>query len=252
MGYDILKGVAQFEKILPIVLYHHEAWNGRGYPHGLVGEASPLLARIVAVADSFDVMTSNRAYRQGMPLDKVEGILREQSGNQWTCGLLTRIRRPRRLPADRQRRRGTTGGPGSIPALGSCKLEPPRVRQRGRATNPGKSPGTKSMARREHSRRLLRRPVLAPASLRADWRRPGSRGGLRFSRRRDERLFRRGPRVPFQRRGAIAAVVLRRQAAQSRRRKLVAMTRETDATSCLPAAILPRRKSPHPRPRSAN
>ncbi|MBX3432777.1 MAG: HD-GYP domain-containing protein [Pirellulales bacterium] len=83
LGYDILKGVRPLEKILPIVLHHHEAWNGRGYPHGLNGEQTPLLARIVAVADSFDAMTSSRPYRDGMPVERVEKIFRDEAGSQW-------------------------------------------------------------------------------------------------------------------------------------------------------------------------
>lgn len=87
-GYQILQGVSQFQKILPIVLHHHEAWNGRGYPHGLAGEETPLMARIVAVADSFDAMTSDRPYRSGMPIEKVESIFRDGAGKQWDPAII--------------------------------------------------------------------------------------------------------------------------------------------------------------------
>ncbi len=83
LGYDILHGVRQLERILPIVLYHHEAWDGSGYPQGLKGEETPLLARITAVADAFDAMSSDRPYRRGMPDEKLDAILREGSGRQW-------------------------------------------------------------------------------------------------------------------------------------------------------------------------
>jgi putative nucleotidyltransferase with HDIG domain len=83
LGYDILRGVRQLERILPIVLYHHEAWDGSGYPHGLKGEETPLLARITAVADAFDAMSSDRPYRRGMPDEKLDSILREGAGRQW-------------------------------------------------------------------------------------------------------------------------------------------------------------------------
>ncbi len=83
IGYEILKAIGPFEPLLPAVLHHHEAWNGAGYPHGLVGEAIPRLAQIIAVADSFDAMTSDRPYRDGMPLDRVLGIFQRGIGEQW-------------------------------------------------------------------------------------------------------------------------------------------------------------------------
>ncbi|MCA9155480.1 MAG: HD domain-containing protein [Planctomycetales bacterium] len=82
-GYRILEQIGELSHILPAVLHHHEQWDGNGYPHGLTGETIPLIARIVAVADSFDAMTSDRPYRKGMPLEKVDQIFREGSGQQW-------------------------------------------------------------------------------------------------------------------------------------------------------------------------
>lgn len=83
LGYEILRGVRQLEKILPIVLHHHEAWDGSGYPDGLQGDEAPLLARVVAVADAFDAMSSDRPYRTGMSDEKLETILRDGAGKQW-------------------------------------------------------------------------------------------------------------------------------------------------------------------------
>jgi putative nucleotidyltransferase with HDIG domain len=83
LGYDILRGVRQLQKILPIVLHHHEAWDGSGYPHGLAGESTPLLARITATADAFDAMSSDRPYRRGMADEKIDVIMREGAGRQW-------------------------------------------------------------------------------------------------------------------------------------------------------------------------
>lgn len=82
-GYDIVKNLTQFEDLLPGILYHHESIDGSGYPHGLMGEEIPLQARILAVADAFDAMTSDRPYRKGMSEVKAFGILRERSGIQW-------------------------------------------------------------------------------------------------------------------------------------------------------------------------
>jgi HD-GYP domain-containing protein (c-di-GMP phosphodiesterase class II) len=66
--------------LLPGVKYHHERWDGSGYPEGLRGERIPLLGRILAVADFLDALSSDRTYRQAMPLEEVLRLLREQSG----------------------------------------------------------------------------------------------------------------------------------------------------------------------------
>jgi HD-GYP domain-containing protein (c-di-GMP phosphodiesterase class II) len=63
IGADILRAVESFRPLVPVVYHHHERYDGGGYPDGIKGEDIPLLARIIAVADSFDAMTSNRAYR---------------------------------------------------------------------------------------------------------------------------------------------------------------------------------------------
>ena len=63
--------------------YHHEWWNGKGYPYGISGEAIPLCARIMAVADVFDALTSRRCYKDAMPLEKAYAIIREESGTHF-------------------------------------------------------------------------------------------------------------------------------------------------------------------------
>ncbi len=83
LGYRILADIRQMADALPIVLHHHEQWNGKGYPAGLNAEQIPLLARIAALADAFDAMTSDRPYRKGMPVEKVEEIFRKGAGEQW-------------------------------------------------------------------------------------------------------------------------------------------------------------------------
>ncbi len=83
LGHRILKGVRQLQHVLPVVLHHHEAWDGSGYPNHLVGTDCPWLARIVGVADAFDAMSSDRPYRAGMPTDQINTIFRTQSGTQW-------------------------------------------------------------------------------------------------------------------------------------------------------------------------
>jgi HD-GYP domain-containing protein (c-di-GMP phosphodiesterase class II) len=83
LGYKILLDLTELDEVLPVVLHHHENWDGKGYPHGLAGENIPFLARIVAVADAFDAMGSDRPYREGMADDKVDAILRAGAGAQW-------------------------------------------------------------------------------------------------------------------------------------------------------------------------
>ncbi len=84
LGYDILQSVKELDCVLPIVLYHHEAWDGSGYPHGLEGTNIPQLARIMAVADALDAMSSARPYRrQVLSESKIDTILRQGAGRQW-------------------------------------------------------------------------------------------------------------------------------------------------------------------------
>jgi HD-GYP domain-containing protein (c-di-GMP phosphodiesterase class II) len=96
IGHRILKDLKQLDPVLPVVLHHHEQWDGKGYPHGLVGEATPLLARIVAVADSFDAMSSDRPYRKGMPDEKLDAILRSGAGQQWDAAVVDAFFRARK------------------------------------------------------------------------------------------------------------------------------------------------------------
>jgi putative nucleotidyltransferase with HDIG domain len=83
IGYSILQNLKPIAHLLPGVRNHHERYDGKGYPDGLAGEAIPLLARILAVADSYDAMTTNRPYREALPLPKVEEILKQGAGTQW-------------------------------------------------------------------------------------------------------------------------------------------------------------------------
>lgn len=76
LGYDILRDVEFLAPALPVVLHHHEKWNGSGYPHGLRGEEIPLAARIFAIADAFDAMISPRPYKK--PLPPAEALARIQ------------------------------------------------------------------------------------------------------------------------------------------------------------------------------
>ena len=83
IGKRILERVAQFEKYLPIVELHHEDLDGRGYPYGLKGGEIPLPVRIVHVADVFDALTTDRAYRQAMTPQRAREIIELCSGTQF-------------------------------------------------------------------------------------------------------------------------------------------------------------------------
>lgn len=83
IGYRILRGLRKMGHVLPIVLHHHESWDGKGYPYGLAGANIPFLARIAAVADAYDAMSSDRPYRKGMEDAKLDEIFRAGSGKQW-------------------------------------------------------------------------------------------------------------------------------------------------------------------------
>jgi diguanylate cyclase (GGDEF)-like protein/PAS domain S-box-containing protein/putative nucleotidyltransferase with HDIG domain len=83
IGVNILKDIRFLEKEIPIILHHHERWDGKGYPHGLKGREIPLGARIMAVADAFDAMMSGRGYKDKVSLSSVIEELKRGSGTQF-------------------------------------------------------------------------------------------------------------------------------------------------------------------------
>jgi diguanylate cyclase (GGDEF)-like protein/putative nucleotidyltransferase with HDIG domain len=83
IGADILADIPFPWPVLPGVKYHHEKWNGGGYPEGLKGEEIPLQARILAVADVYDALTSNRAYRGAWTHEKAVALIQKESDNHF-------------------------------------------------------------------------------------------------------------------------------------------------------------------------
>ena len=83
IGAHILSTASIFQDILPIVKYHHERYDGNGYPERLQGENIPYLARITAISDTFDAMTSKRVYRDAIPLDRVIEEFKRCKGTQF-------------------------------------------------------------------------------------------------------------------------------------------------------------------------
>ncbi|MGE5308627.1 MAG: diguanylate cyclase [Deltaproteobacteria bacterium] len=80
---DILRPIKFLHKIIPFILYHHERWDGKGYPAGLKGENIPAGARIISVADVYQALTSNRPYRKAFSRDEAIKILRDGAGSQF-------------------------------------------------------------------------------------------------------------------------------------------------------------------------
>ncbi len=83
LGYQILSSIRQSEYLSIGAHYHHERYDGKGYPEGLAGEEIPWIARIIAVADAYDAMSSNRSYRNSLPAEKVKDEIRRGMGTQF-------------------------------------------------------------------------------------------------------------------------------------------------------------------------
>jgi len=83
LGAKILGDIRQLDDVIGGILYHHERLDGRGYPQGLYGDEVPLDARIIGLADCFDAMSSDRTYRQALPLDAVISEIRKCAGTQF-------------------------------------------------------------------------------------------------------------------------------------------------------------------------
>ncbi len=105
VGLRILQWAGHFERSLLAVLYHHERMDGSGYPHGLVGDAIPIEARVVAVADMYDVLTSDRPYRRHRDEQEARRVLQEEAGPHLDPRMVTALLRsldaqpPRLAPA---------------------------------------------------------------------------------------------------------------------------------------------------------
>jgi HD-GYP domain-containing protein (c-di-GMP phosphodiesterase class II) len=103
-GALMLASIPGMGPMIPIVRHHHERWDGAGYPDGLAGEAIPTLARIVAVADAFDAMTSDRPYRPALPPAAAFAEILAQAGSQFApaCARAFARLRPHIEPSRRQ------------------------------------------------------------------------------------------------------------------------------------------------------
>lgn len=82
-GEKLVAKVSQLHDVLPAVRHHHERWDGAGYPDGLKGDAIPLMARVMAIADTIDAMTSDRSYRRGLSIAEVRCEVERCAGTQF-------------------------------------------------------------------------------------------------------------------------------------------------------------------------
>jgi HD-GYP domain-containing protein (c-di-GMP phosphodiesterase class II) len=120
VGRRILEPLLDDPVIVAVVSWHHEAWDGSGYPDGLAGETIPLAARVVGLADALDAMTSSRAYRPARDWDEAVGLIRERAGTQFDPAVVAAFDEV--LP---RLERSFRGQPAGVPAAAATSAEDP-------------------------------------------------------------------------------------------------------------------------------
>jgi HD-GYP domain-containing protein (c-di-GMP phosphodiesterase class II) len=83
IGVDIIRPIHLLHDVVPLIMYHHERWDGKGYPEGLKGEEIPVGARIIALADTYQALTSNRPYRKAFSKKEAMKIIERLAGSQF-------------------------------------------------------------------------------------------------------------------------------------------------------------------------
>jgi putative nucleotidyltransferase with HDIG domain len=96
VGYRMLQRLEWDQRVFDVVLHHHERWDGGGYPYGLVADAVPLVARVVAIADALDAMTSQRPYRSALSYSEAAEVIMRQAGVQFDPALVKVFRMSKR------------------------------------------------------------------------------------------------------------------------------------------------------------
>jgi HD-GYP domain-containing protein (c-di-GMP phosphodiesterase class II) len=89
IGAEIVEPIAALREMIPGIRWHHEAWNGSGYPDGLRGEQIPLMARILGVADTYDAITPNRPYQTASTPETAIGIIKKLTGTKFDAKITT-------------------------------------------------------------------------------------------------------------------------------------------------------------------
>lgn len=92
-GVKILSPFPFFRELLPIIMHHYEWYDGTGYPEGLMGEAIPLMSRIIMIADAFVALTTDRPYRSALSITKALGIIKRNKGRQFDPQLIPQFRK---------------------------------------------------------------------------------------------------------------------------------------------------------------
>ena len=93
IGAEIMSRIEQLREMIPAIRWHHEAWNGKGYPDGLKGEQIPLMARIVSVADTFDAITTSRRYQRAYEPQFAVETIEKLAGSRFDAKVVTAFRR---------------------------------------------------------------------------------------------------------------------------------------------------------------
>jgi HD-GYP domain-containing protein (c-di-GMP phosphodiesterase class II) len=121
-GAEILSdSSAALEPVAPLVRWHHERFDGTGYPDRLAGPALPLPAQIISVCDAWDAMTALRVYREAMPLEKARSIMRDGAGKQWNAACVQLLLdETTETPATGAQPRGTIHDESSLDDLAEC------------------------------------------------------------------------------------------------------------------------------------
>jgi HD-GYP domain-containing protein (c-di-GMP phosphodiesterase class II) len=96
VGYKMLQRLEWDQRVFDVVLHHHERWDGGGYPYGLVADGVPVVARVVAIADALDAMTSQRPYRSALTYAEAVDAIVQQAGVQFDPMLVKVFRTSRR------------------------------------------------------------------------------------------------------------------------------------------------------------
>ncbi|KAB2960119.1 MAG: HD domain-containing protein, partial [Thermoanaerobaculia bacterium] len=113
VGSDILSPIEQLREMIPVIRWHHENWNGRGYPDALKGDDIPLMARIVAVADCFDAVTTNRPYQRAYDQRHAAELITKLAGSRFDAKIVTAFLRAYQM-GDLEKLVGEAASPAAI------------------------------------------------------------------------------------------------------------------------------------------